>query len=163
MVSVSFESCFLRLSWRPLVCTSSSMADKVAVNKALADLGATKMSNVWTDDVTHLVMDEIILTIKANYWIVLAQKAVQLAKLSSVNHTTKAQETWVLLDNVGPLNFKNLSEICLKTVKKLSVSKYCQKTVRNVSDICQYSVRCQTLSEKCLNKFGNVSKKCLRP
>ena len=73
------------------------------------------------------------------------------------------KEIRVLLDNVGPLNFKSLSEICLKTVKKLSVSKYCQKTVRNVSDICQYSVRCQTLSEKCLNKFGNVSKKCLRP
>ena len=41
------------------------MADKVAVNKLLSDLGAPKMSNVWSDDVTHLVMDEIILTIKA--------------------------------------------------------------------------------------------------
>ena len=46
------------------------MADKVAVNKALADLGAAKMSNVWTDDVTHVVMDEIILTIKATDWII---------------------------------------------------------------------------------------------
>ena len=54
-----------RLSWRPLACTSSSMADKVAVNKLLSGLGASKMSNVWSDDVTHLLMDEIILTIKA--------------------------------------------------------------------------------------------------
>ena len=53
-----------RLSWRPLVCTSSSMADKAAVNKMLSELGAARMSNAWSDDVTHLVMDEIILTIK---------------------------------------------------------------------------------------------------
>ena len=37
----------------------------MAVNKLLSELGASKMSNVWSDDVSHLVMDEIILTIKA--------------------------------------------------------------------------------------------------
>ena len=35
----------------------------------------------------------------------------------------------VLLDNVGPPNFQNMSEICPKTVRKLSFSKNCQKTV----------------------------------
>ena len=40
------------------------MADKAAVNKMLSELGAARMSNAWSDDVSHLVMDEIILTIK---------------------------------------------------------------------------------------------------
>ena len=35
----------------------------------------------------------------------------------------------VLRVNVGPANSRNVSEICLKTVRKLSVTKNCQKTV----------------------------------
>ena len=43
----------------------------------------------------------------------------------------------VLLPNVGPSNYRNVSEICLKTVRYLSVAKNCQKTIWNVSDVSE--------------------------
>ena len=49
-------------------------------------------------------------------------------------------ELSVLLLNVGPINSRKLSEICLKTIRKLSVSKICQRTVRKLSDMCQKTV-----------------------
>ena len=52
----------------------------------------------------------------------------------------------VLLFNVGPKSFKNVSYICQKSVRKLSFTKICQKTIWIVSDICQKSVRFKYLS-----------------
>ena len=56
-------------------------------------------------------------------------------------------KTLVLLDNVGPLNLKNLSEKCLKTVNKLSVSENCQKCIRYLSVFCQMSNSVGKVSE----------------
>ena len=66
----------------------------------------------------------------------------------------------VLLFNVGPLTFGNLSDICQKSVRKLSVTKMCQKTVLNVSEFCQKTVRCKYLSEIYQKRFGNPSEMC---
>ena len=45
--------------------------------------------------------------------------------------------------NVGHETFENLSDICQKSVRKLSVTKMCQNSVRKLSDanICQNSIR----------------------
>ena len=51
--------------------------------------------------------------------------------------------------NVGPKISKKQSDICQKSVRKLSVTKISQKTVRNVSDISQKTVSCKNLSELC--------------
>ena len=67
---------------------------------------------------------------------------------------------WVLLVNVGPIIFRNLSEMYLKTVRNVSVTKNCQNSTWNVSDMCLKSVRFRILSEICQTKFGNVSEKC---
>ena len=56
---------------------------------------------------------------------------------------------WVLMFNVGPKSSKKQSDICQKSVRKLSVTKISQKTVRNVSDISQKTVSCKYLSELC--------------
>ena len=66
----------------------------------------------------------------------------------------------VLRDNVGPKNSKKLSDICQKSVKKLSVTKMSQKTVLNVSKFCQKTVRCKYLSEIYQKRFGNPSEMC---
>ena len=66
----------------------------------------------------------------------------------------------VLLAGVGPTNSRNMSVLCQKCVRNLSVTKICQKTVRNVSVICQKSVSCITLSEICQIIFENISKMC---
>ena len=55
----------------------------------------------------------------------------------------------VLMINVGPKSSKKQSDICQKSVRKLSVTKISQKTVRNVSDISQKTVSCKYLSELC--------------
>ena len=52
----------------------------------------------------------------------------------------RASKVWVLLANVGPKSCKKLSDICQKSVRKLSVTKICQKTVINVSEFCQKTV-----------------------
>ena len=67
---------------------------------------------------------------------------------------------WVLFTPVGPTNFRNLSDNCQKTVRKLSVTKICQKTVLNVSEFCQKTVRCKYLSEIYQKRFGNASEMC---
>ena len=66
----------------------------------------------------------------------------------------------VLMINVGPKISKKQSDICQKSVRKLSVTKFSQKTVRNVSDISQKTVSCKNLSELCLKRFGIVSEMC---
>ena len=66
----------------------------------------------------------------------------------------------VLLVNVGPETFENLSDICQKSVKKLSVTKMSQKTILNVSEFCQKTVRCKYLSEIYQKRFGNPSEMC---
>ena len=66
----------------------------------------------------------------------------------------------VLLYNGGPESFKKLSDICQKSVRKLSVTKKCQKTVINVSEFCQKTVRCKYLSEIYQKRFGNASEMC---
>ena len=53
----------------------------------------------------------------------------------------------VLSADVGPKSFKKLSDICQKSVKKLSVAKISQNSVRNVSEFCQKTVRCKIVSE----------------
>ena len=66
----------------------------------------------------------------------------------------------VLFPNVGPETFGNLSDICQKSVRKLSVTKICQKTVINVSEINQKTVRHKYLSELYQKRFGNESEMC---
>ena len=66
----------------------------------------------------------------------------------------------VLMFNVGTETFGNLSDICQKSVRKLSVTKMCQKTVINVSEFCQKTVRCKYLSELYQKRFGNASEMC---
>ena len=68
----------------------------------------------------------------------------------------------VLSKNVGPPNSINVSEICLKYVRKLSVTKNCRKTVLNVSDICHKSISCKYLSEICRTSYRYVSNMCLK-
>ena len=68
--------------------------------------------------------------------------------------------SWVLMFNVGTETFGNLSDICQKSVGKLSVAKICQKTVLNVSEFCQKTVRCKYLSELYQKRFGNGSEMC---
>ena len=72
----------------------------------------------------------------------------------------RRQKKAVLLVNVGPKTFGNLSDICQKSVRKLSVTKMCQKTVINVSEFCQKTVRCKYLSEIYQKRFGNASEMC---
>ena len=72
----------------------------------------------------------------------------------------KTGKILVLLFNVGPETFGNLSDICQKSVRKLSVTKMCQKTVLNVSEFCQKTVRCKYLSEIYQKRFGNASEMC---
>ena len=50
-----------------------------------------------------------------------------------------------------------MSDICPKSVRKLSVTKMCQKTVLKVSEFCQKTVRCKYLSEIYQKRFGNPS------
>ena len=66
-------------------------------------------------------------------------------------------KSWVLLDNVGPKSFRNLSYICQKYVRKQSVTKISQKTVRYVSYIGHKTVRCKYMSEFCKKRLGNAS------
>ena len=66
----------------------------------------------------------------------------------------------LLRDNVGPQSSKKLSDICQKSVRKLSVTKMYQKTVLNVSEFCQKTVRCKNLSELYQKRFGNASEMC---
>ena len=63
----------------------------------------------------------------------------------------------VLLANVGPKSFRNLSYICQKYVRKQSVTKISQKTVRYVSYIGHKTVRCKYVSELYKKRFGNAS------
>ena len=65
--------------------------------------------------------------------------------------------SWVLMFNVGTETFGNLSDICQKSVRKLSVTKICQKSVRYVSDNCQISVTYINVSELYQKSFGNGS------
>ena len=53
-----------------------------------------------------------------------------------------------------------LSEICQKTVRKMTVTKMCRKTVINVSEFCRKTVRCNYLSEFYQKRFGNASEIC---
>ena len=69
-------------------------------------------------------------------------------------------EIVVLRFNVGPKAFGNLSDICQKSVRKLSVIKMCQITVINVSEFCQKTVRCKYLSEIYQKRFRNLSEMC---
>ena len=62
----------------------------------------------------------------------------------------------VLLLNWGPVIFGKLSEVCQISVRKLSVTKMCRKSVRKLSDIYQKTVRLRTLSENCQMRFGIV-------
>ena len=62
--------------------------------------------------------------------------------------------------NVGPKSFKKLSDIYQKSVRKLSITKMCQKTVINVSEFCQKTVKCKYLSEIYKKRFGNASEMC---
>ena len=71
-----------------------------------------------------------------------------------------AAEIWVLLINVGTEMSKKQSDICQNSVRKLSVTKMCQKTVINVSEFCQKTVRCKYLSELYQKRFGNASEMC---
>ena len=66
----------------------------------------------------------------------------------------------VLMYNVGPETFRNLSYICQNSVRKQSVTKLCQISVRIVSDDCQKSVSCKYLSELYQKRFGNPSEMC---
>ena len=66
----------------------------------------------------------------------------------------------VLLVNVGPETYGNLSDICQKSVRKLSVTKMCWKTVLNVSEFYQKTVRCKYLSELYQKRFRNASEMC---
>ena len=70
------------------------------------------------------------------------------------------QEISVLLVNVGPETFGNLSDICQKSVRKLSVTKMCQKRVINVSEFRQKTVRCKYVSEIYQKRLGNLSEMC---
>ena len=70
-----------------------------------------------------------------------------------MQHNKKKQ---VLSADVGPKNFKKLSDICQKSVRKLSDVKMCQKTVINVSEFGQKTIRCKYLSELYQKRFGNV-------
>ena len=63
----------------------------------------------------------------------------------------------VLSKNVGPKMFINLSDICQNSVRKLSDTKMCWKTVINVSEFCQKTVSCKCLSELYQKRFGNAS------
>ena len=67
---------------------------------------------------------------------------------------------WVLVINVGTESCRKQSDICQKSVRKLSVAKICQKSVRNVSEFCQKTVRCKYLSELYQKRFGNASEMC---
>ena len=60
---------------------------------------------------------------------------------------SKMYENLVLRDNVGPQSSKKLSDICQKSVRKLSVTRMCQKTVINVSEFYQKNVKLKYLSE----------------
>ena len=62
----------------------------------------------------------------------------------------------VLMINVGPKSFKKLSDICQKSVRKLSVAKISQNSVRNVSEFCQKTVRCKFVSEISQKTFRNL-------
>ena len=54
-----------RLTWEPILCTSSSLKDKSELVRTLGLLGSSaKLINGWNKAVTHVVMTEIILTIK---------------------------------------------------------------------------------------------------
>ena len=69
-------------------------------------------------------------------------------------------QQWVLVINVGPKNCRKQSDICHKSVRKLSIAKICQKSVRNVSEFYQKTVRCKYLSEIHRKKFRNPSEMC---
>ena len=71
-----------------------------------------------------------------------------------------SSEILVLSADVGPKSFKKLSDICQKSVRKLSVIKMCQKTVINVSEFYQKTVRCKYLSELYQKRFGNALEMC---
>ena len=66
----------------------------------------------------------------------------------------------VLSQNVGPTIFRNLSYICHKTVRKLSVTKIYQKTVRNVSENCQIYVSSKKVLGNYQIEINNVSYNC---
>jgi hypothetical protein len=55
-----------RLCWRPLVCTASSLTkeEKADLTQKLRLIQNTQLETNWTDQVTHVVMSEIILTLK---------------------------------------------------------------------------------------------------
>ena len=79
--------------------------------------------------------------------------------LSRAPHT--AVEAEVLLDNVGPKSFKNVSENCLKSVRNSQL----HKTVRNLSKICQKCVRNVSASKfcpKCVRPKSEMSQKCIK-
>ena len=77
------------------------------------------------------------------------------------------QKHLVLMFNVGPNIFIDLSYICQKSVRKLSVPKICLKTVWIVSDICQksdsaichnYVIKDLDMSQKCIRRKKIVGK-----
>ena len=53
-----------------------------------------------------------------------------------------------------------VSKNCQKSVRKLSLTKMCQKMVINLSEFCQKTVRCKYLSEIYQKRFGNASDMC---
>ena len=67
----------------------------------------------------------------------------------------------VLLLNVGPTNFRNVSENCLKTVRNVSVAENCLKTVRNLSVAknCLKCVRYVSENYQIQNYVRNMSVK----
>ena len=59
--------------------------------------------------------------------------------------------------NVGPKSFKKQSDICQKYVRKLSVAKFSQNSVRNVSEFCPKTNRSKIVSKVSQKRFGNKS------
>ena len=59
---------YCRLKWESFKVTSSSLRDKKSLKTSLRALGADSvLTNDWSDSITHVAMEEIILTIKVGH------------------------------------------------------------------------------------------------
>ena len=87
---------------------------------------------------------------------VFRQKELLVTETPSFSSFSISAEIVVLLFNVGPLIFKNLSEMCMKSVRNLSVAK----TVRNVPEMCQICVGNLSDSEMWQNSVRPDLEKC---
>ena len=117
----------------------------------------------------HLL--EVSSRVKEQSLIVIAHRVLEKSAQGSTQRYQNSSEKWiqeefikpVLLINVGPSIFRNLSEFCLKTVRNLSVAKKLSemwlKCVRYVSEICQIQ-KCGTILSdqiwKSVRKVSNV-------